>query len=421
MGSTAEEAALRALEPERCVALAQAMVQVPSVTGDEGDVQDVVVAALDEAGLEVDHFEADLAEVVAHPRFPGMEAPRDRAVLVAGTLGPANGRSLILNGHVDVVPPGDPNAWDESPWSGHISDGHLYGRGSCDMKSAVAVAISAARAIKKSGLYLDGRLIVESVASEEDGGLGTFAMGLRGYKADAAYVLEPTKLQLIPAQAGALSFRLRIVGMSAHAAVRYEGVSVIEKFEPVRARLAELERSLNRDIHPLFGNYPIPYPLSIGTMRAGEWSASVPDKLECEGRVGVPIGIASDAVRGMLAEALHEVEAQDPWLAEHPIELTWFGGQFEAVEVDVEQHPAFSALRDSHAAEFDQPPGLSGAPYGSDMRLLVQEADTPAILYGPGDIRRAHKGNECIQVDDIVHAARVVTAAAARYLTGETS
>src|SRR2546423_2580867 len=133
-----------------------------------------------------------------------MEVERTEAVLVAGLLGQKGERSLILNGHVDVVPVGDRQAWHASPWSAHIQAGRLYGRGACDMKAGLAVGISAAAALKKSGLPLRGRLVLQSVVGEEDGGIGSFAMADRGYRADAAYVLEPTRLRLIPAQAGAL-------------------------------------------------------------------------------------------------------------------------------------------------------------------------------------------------------------------------
>jgi acetylornithine deacetylase len=344
-----------------------------------------------------------------------MEVERTEAVLVAGTLGQKGERSLILNGHVDVVPVGDRQAWKASPWSAHIQAGRLYGRGACDMKAGLAVAISAAAALKKSGVPLRGRLIVQSVVGEEDGGIGTFAMAQRGYRADAAYVLEPTRLRIIPAQAGALSFRLRIHGQSAHASVRYEGISAIEKFEFVEIRLRQLERSLNQEPHPLFRHYPIAYPLSIGRLKAGSWSSTVPDELECEGRVGVPIGMASAEVRQQFATALADVAQRDAWLREHPPQVEWAGGQFDAVEVDPEL-PAFTALTSAHAEEFGVDPEADGAPYGSDMRLLVHEAQTPAILYGPGDIKQAHSTDEWIAVDEIVRAARVITAAAARYL-----
>ncbi|TMD66911.1 MAG: ArgE/DapE family deacylase [Chloroflexi bacterium] len=407
--------ALDTLDTSACVRLAQDLIRVPSITGEEGAVQDLVALMLEEAGLEVDRFDADVSRLKAHPRFPGMEVERHEAILVAGLLGQKGDRSLILNGHVDVVPPGDRQAWHASPWSAHIHAGRLYGRGACDMKAGVAIAIAAAAALKKSGLPLRGRLIVESVVGEEDGGIGSFAMAERGYRAEAAYVLEPTRLRLIPAQAGALTFRLRIRGRAAHASVRYEGVSAIDKYELVEARLRQLERSLNAHPHPLFRHYPIAYALSIGRMRAGSWSATVPDELECEGRLGVPVGMASADARKELAAAIADAAQRDPWLAEHPPQIEWFGGQFDAVEVDPE-HPAFAALQAAHADEFGLAPELEGAPYGSDMRLLVHEANTPAVLYGPGDIRQAHSADEWIAVEEIVQAARVVTAAAARYL-----
>jgi acetylornithine deacetylase len=411
----AQSRALQALDTDACIRLAQDLVRVPSVTGNERAVQDLVALTLDEAGLEVDRFEADLNQLKSHPRFPGMEVERTEAVLVAGLLGQKGERSLILNGHVDVVPVGDRQAWHASPWSAHIQAGRLFGRGACDMKAGLAVGISAAAALKKSGLPLRGRLIIQSVVGEEDGGIGTFAMAERGYRADAAYVLEPTRLRLIPAQAGALSFRLRIGGRSAHASVRYEGVSAIEKFELVEARLRQLERALNQQTHPLFAQYPIAYALSIGRVRAGSWSSTVPDELECEGRVGVPVGMASAEVRRLFAAAVADAAQRDAWLSEHPPRLEWYGGQFDAVEVD-SNLAAFVALQAAHTEEFGVPPELVGAPYGSDMRLLVHEAETPAILYGPGDIRQAHATDEWIALNEIVQAVRVVTAAAARYL-----
>ena len=228
-------------------------------------------------------------------------------------------------------------------------------------------------------------------------------------------MLEPTRLRVIPAQAGALTFRLRVRGRAAHASVRYDGISAIEKYELVEARLRQLERSLNQHPHPLFSRYPIAYALSIGRLRSGSWSATVPDELECEGRLGVPVGMASAEARRQFAAAIADAAQRDPWLAEHPPQVEWYGGQFDAVEVDPEL-PAFAALRAAHAEEFGVAPELEGAPYGSDMRLLVHEADTPALLYGPGDIRQAHATDEWIAVDEIVQAARVVTAAAARYL-----
>ena len=385
------------------------------MTGDEQAVQDRVADAMTAAGLQVDRFDADLPRLQAHPRFPGMEVERERAALVAGTLGGKGDRSLILNGHVDVVPPGDRRRWQASPWSGHVQAGRLFGRGACDMKAGVAIMLAAAGALSRSAIPLRGRLVLQSVVSEEDGGLGTFAMIDRGFRADAAIILEPTRLRPMPAQAGALSFRLTVTGRAAHASVRYEGVSALEKYGLAEARLRQLERDLNRVVHPYFREYPIAYALSVGRLRAGTWSATVPEQLECEGRVGVPIGMASSEVRHRVETALAEAARQDAWLTEHPPRVEWVGGQFDAAEADYD-HPAFLALRQAHAQEVGVEPQPLGAPYGSDMRLFVHEAEMPAILYGPGDIRQAHATDEWVAVDEVVLAARVVTRAVATYL-----
>ena len=156
IGERAETRALHALDTDACIKLAQDLVRVPSVTGNERAVQDLVALTLEEAGLEVDRFEADVSRLKAHPRFPGMEVERTEAVLVAGLLGQTGERSLILNGHVDVVPVGDRQAWHASPWSAHIQAGRLYGRGACDMKAGLAVGISAAAALTRA--TADGRL-----------------------------------------------------------------------------------------------------------------------------------------------------------------------------------------------------------------------------------------------------------------------
>ena len=143
----------------------------------------------------------------------------------------------MLNGHVDVVPPGDPQAWStDDPFSGRIAGDVLYGRGACDMKAGLVAAMFAVRAVRRAGAPLRGDLLLACVPGEEDGGLGTYGMLRRGWRADACVIPEPTSLDLVPANAGALTFRLRVPGHATHASRRTEGVSAVEKFLPVLAR-----------------------------------------------------------------------------------------------------------------------------------------------------------------------------------------
>ncbi len=131
--------------------------------------------------------------------------------------------------------------------------------------------------------------MIAPVVGEEDGGLGTFALLRRGITADACLVPEPTDLDLVPANGGALTFRLHVPGRAVHASRRTEGVSAIDNLRPVLDALLALETRRNTDVHPLMARWPIAYPISLGTVHAGDWASTVPDLLVAEGRLGVAL------------------------------------------------------------------------------------------------------------------------------------
>jgi acetylornithine deacetylase/succinyl-diaminopimelate desuccinylase-like protein len=275
--------------------IAASLVQIPSVSGTvgENEAQAHMALLMRDGGLDLDYWQLDLDALQGHPDFPGVEVERREAWGLVGKLagtGAGAGDTLMLNGHIDVVPTGDPEAWAEYPFSGDIRDGRLYGRGSCDMKAGLLAAHWAVQAIRTAGVRLRGDLIVASVQGEEDGGLGTFATLQRGWRANACVIPEPTELHIIPANSGALTFRLRIRGQATHAARRTEGVSSIDKFWPIWQALQDLENRRHEAANPLMWRWPLAHPISIGTLRAGDWASSVPDLLVAEGRMGVAIG-----------------------------------------------------------------------------------------------------------------------------------
>ena len=204
----------------------------------------------------------------------------------------------------------------------------MFGRGTCDMKAGLVAALGAVQSIRRAGVRLRGDVLVASVQGEEDGGLGTFAMLRRGWRADACVIVEPTSLDLVPANSGALTFRLVVHGRATHASRRTEGVSAIEKFWPVWEALAALEARRHESVDPLAARWPLAHPLSIGTIHAGDWASSVPDLLVAEGRLGVALGESVDAARSALESAVAEASAGDQWLRDHPVEVQWWGGQF---------------------------------------------------------------------------------------------
>ena len=401
--------ALALVDPGRLVALLQELLVVPTVTGSaaESEGQHLLARRLGAAGMETDLWSVDLAATTAHPDFPGMEAPRDEAWGLVGTWGGEDGPTVVLNGHLDVVPTGAADAWSSPPWSGAVRGGRVLGRGACDMKGGLACQVVAVEALRAAGVRLRGRVQLQSVVGEEDGGLGTFATLQRGYRGDLAVVGEPTSGALVTASAGALTFRLRVAGRSAHGSMRTAGVDAVEKYLLVHQALRRLEAVRNEVTSPMMARYDVPYPLSVGTVRAGEWASSVPDLLVAEGRLGVALGEPVEQARAALEQCLAEVSASDPWLAEHPVEVEWHGGQFASGSVEPEAAVA-QLVSTAHARLHGVRPEVHGVPYGSDLRLLTGLGGVPTVLYGPGDVRHAHAPDESVAVDELVAVAQTL-------------
>ena len=390
------------------------VVRCPSVSGTDGEneAQAEMAARFTAGGLEVDHWPIELDTLTGHVDFPGMEVDREEAWGLVGRLpGTGDGPCLMLNGHIDVVPIGDPDAWERDPFSGGIHAGHLYGRGACDMKAGLIAAHIAVQAIRRSGRRLRGDVLIASVQGEEDGGFGTFATLQRGWRADACVIPEPTDLDVIPANSGALTFRLRVHGRATHAARRTEGVSAIELFTQVLQALRDLERRRHVEVDPLMERWDLSHPLSIGTVHAGDWASSVPDLLVAEGRLGVALGEAPDHARRQLEETITDVNSTDAWLRDHPVEVEWWGGQFEAGRCAADSG-LVDRVRAAHGAVAGGPIDVYGAPYGSDLRLLTGLAGIATVQYGPGDVRLAHGPFESVPVQQVITTARTLAALA---------
>ena len=415
--SPSEQTALAALDERGLLAAIRDLLRIPSITGQEAEAQRWLARHMQQPGLDVNLWEIDVAQAQRHPQFPGMEVDRGghEALGLVGSWQAGDGPRLIFNGHIDVVPAGDRANWRHDPWAAEIDGGHIYGRGACDMKCGLLAALYAIKAVRDSGVPVHGTLTIQSVIGEEDGGIGTFATLLRGFSGDAAIICEPTSLKLIPAQAGALTFTVKVIGKSAHACVRREGVSAIEKYLDIHRALIALEQERNRRVdHPLLGKLDLPYPLSIGRLNAGNWSSSVPEELIFEGRIGVAIGETSADVRQQFEQTLHDLAQADPWLHDHPPEIVWSGGQFDSGEIPID-HPLVALCQQCMVDLTGQSPELEGAPYGSDLRLLVNQGHIPSILFGPGNVRVAHMPDEYVAIDEVLLAARAYILAAVRF------
>ncbi|MEV7342842.1 ArgE/DapE family deacylase [Streptomyces sp. NPDC093544] len=415
--SAQEAAALAAIDEEAIARTLLELIAIPSVTGSpaESEAQHHLAGRLDRLGLDVDLWSMDLPALLAHPGFPGSEAPRDEAWgLVGVTEDGGDGPTLILQGHVDVVPPGDLAGWDGDPFIPRVVGNTVHGRGACDMKAGLVAHLAALAAIRASGVRLRGRLAVHFVVGEEDGGLGAFGTLRRGHTGDACVITEPTGSALITANAGALTFRIAVPGLAAHGSSRDAGVSAIDAYLPIHRALAGLETERNTDPDPLMAEYRIPYALSVGTVRSGDWVSTVPDLLVAEGRFGVRLDEDPAIARAALERCVAEACAADPWLRDHPAKVTWPGGQFASGRLPA-GHPLRDVVREAaHAVAGGVPaPREHGAPYGSDLRLYAA-AGIPTLQFGPGDIRVAHSAQEQVSLAETVHVTRTLILTALR-------
>jgi acetylornithine deacetylase len=404
-------AAVEALTPE-LLAFAQRLIRTPSLPGHERPAQLIAAEAMRAHGLETTILTPTREELAAHPAFCDDGLPIDARPSVVGRLraphARTGARSIILNGHLDVVSPGRETHWTDSPWSGRVDGGRLYGRGACDMKTGVACALFAVVALQRAGLVPGADVILQTVSGEESGGIGTLTTIVRGVRADAAIILEPTSLKLCPVQAGALTFRLTVRGRSAHGAMKRSGVSAMDKLRPLLEAIDRLDEERHRThAHALYPDPKQIAPISVGVVRAGDWPSSVPDEAVAEGRFGVFPGEAPETARASLTAALAAVIRRDEWLRTHPPMLEWFEGQFESGET-ARDAPIVRALAAQHQVVLGAEPTVEGVTYGSDLRLFTNHASMDAVLYGPGHIEQAHAADEWIEVADVVAACTVV-------------
>lgn len=406
-----EAPAAPAVDRERLTDDLRALIRIPSITGSEERVAAWAAEALAELGLSVEVVRPEPAEIRADQAWPGEEMPRTTLPVVIGRGGAVGGgRRVILSGHLDVVPPGDPATWSADPWGAEIRDGRLYGRGACDMKGGIASILGAVRALRSSGDLerLPGELMVVLVPSEEDGGQGTLAAIRAGATGDLAIITEPSNLDVVVAHAGAITFRLTVPGRAAHASQRREGISALDKlFVLARALEADEARRNGSETDPLMTALGLPYPTIIGIVQGGEWASTVLDRVTAHGRYGVRLGQSAAEAEAELRAAVAEACAADDFLRDHPVTVEITGGRFGSARIPSD-HPLPTGLADVVEGVTGRRPALLGEPYGADMQMFVNVGKTPCVIFGPGDVRVAHSADEFVPLDEVETCARVL-------------
>lgn len=409
-------AALEAVEVNRELLVEQsaALVRIPSVIGQEGAAQAHMAGLYRELGLEVTLLEADHDEISRHPMFcdAGL-APDDRPNVI-GRLPGTGGRSLALNGHVDVVSPEPVDAWTRDPFGGERIGNRLYGRGAADMKAGHIASYVALRSVIEAGIELQGDVLLHSVVEEEaGGGHGTLATLAAGHLADALFIPEPLDQRIIVAHPGVNYFRVRVVGRTAHAAKTQDGVNAITKILPIYQALEDLEvERWGRYDDPFFAEWGgRAVNLNRGRLEAGDWVSTVAGSATLECRVSFIPPQTEDDLKREIEERVHTVADADPWLRDHPPQIEWFGWRTEPWIQDPDVpfiHELEGVLRSQGL-----PVKRMASAAGLDNRFGTAFG-MQSVCYGPHG-EHWHGIDEYVDLDSVMSVARVAAALIVRW------
>src|SRR5215207_8723751 len=298
---------------DELVGIVADLVRRPSLLGQEAQAQAYVAEHLRVSDLEVSSWDLE-DQIKQHPEAGDSGVPFAGRPNVAGRMrGAGGGRSLILNGHIDVVSPEPISAWTRDPWGAEIVGDRMYGRGAFDMKSGIALNIFVARLIRDLGIPLAGDLIIHSVIEEECTGNGALAASLRDH-ADAGLVTEPECGGFTHAHLGVLWFKIAVTGKSWHAMQAWQGVNAIVKMMSIIQALLDLETRLNEWQHPIWRDTEHPINLNIGVIEGGDWPSTVPGSCELRCRLSFYPGQTVAEIRTAVESAVQEAAERDPWL-----------------------------------------------------------------------------------------------------------
>ena len=411
MSTNARQKVLEKIDERReaSIGFLQKMIAIPSVTGDEAKIQKFLADYLAGIGLNVDTWETNWEELKKHPAYrPVARGYEGRPNIVATLKGTGGGRSLLLNGHTDVIPVGGGEGWSDDPWSATIRDGRVYGRGSADMKSGVASHIMAVECLLAVGVKPKGDLLLDIVVDEEVSGHGTLDTVIRGYKADAGISGETSGLAVQPACIGRIWFEIEIHGKPAGIQKRYEGISGIELGNKIVKAVNDLEAKRVATVtHPLYPNALDTLPCMIGSFSAGNYPSAFPANCLLKGSMGTVPGEDHEGVKRSLVEQVARAAAEDPWMKLHPPKVRFVGYDAEASEIP-RDHPIVTTVCKNYKEITGRDPEISGRQGAADTRFLNRYANTPTVIFGPGSTAVMHADDEYVSIDDYMTAIKVM-------------
>ena len=379
-----------------------------SVRGNEQEAQGFVNTELRARGYATDLWEIDLDQIAGLPGFSPVIGSYDEALnLVATHHGNSQkGRSLILNGHIDVVPVGPLDMWHRPPFEPYIDDGWMFGRGAGDMKAGLVANLYALDALRDASFMPAANVYFQSVVEEECTGNGALACLQRGYRADAALIPEPFNENLVIAQIGVIWLQIHLRGIPVHVLEAGSGANAIEAALPLIAALKELEKKWNADElkHSLYAQIEHPLNLNIGRIEGGDWPSSVPSWCCFDVRMAIYPGQDIEAARAEIESCVHEAARGDSFLQKNPPKIVYHGFLAEGYALAEHDKPearlAVKTLEQAHQQVTGDKLQSFPVTATTDARFFGLYADTPALVYGP-EAKAIHGFNECVNLESM--------------------
>jgi len=366
-----------------------------------------VAAAAEGLGFEVETRDVELESLREHVGYlAGRPGRPQRAYVAARRAGRGGGRSLVVNGHVDVVAAGDRGAWAHPPFSGALVNGDVWGRGASDAKGPFAAGLFAAACAAQMGL--NGDLAVVAATDEELGGMSSLGSLVDGLTADAVVVCEPTELTVAPAGRGVAGFRVTVEGRHAHAGAAFQGVNAIVKAAKIIGAIDALEGELDRRRpNDIYRDVPVAHCFNIGVVRGGTWLGGVPDRCVIEALAPVIGDEEIDEIKGVVEAEIARVAAADEWLAEHPPRLEWIAPWFDPAYTPADDPFVRLAARSLERVT-GTAPAVGPLLGGSDLRFYSRHFGIPGVHLGPGSMRLGHGPDELVPFEEVVTATKAL-------------
>ncbi|QBP42500.1 ArgE/DapE family deacylase [Paenisporosarcina antarctica] len=395
------------------VSFLQKMGQFPSTLGNEAPIQEFMAQFFkNELGLVTESIVPDVEKISKLPGYSPPEWTYENRPVVIGTWksdGPKEGKSLILQGHVDVVSAEPASLWNYDPWGATIVGDKMYGRGIQDMKSGIAAFCYALKAIKECGIELGADVILESVIEEECTGNGALTTLAEGYIADGALIPEPFGLVGLKAQVGVIWLRIKVTGSGAHVERADRAVNAIEKAYVLIEALQTYRKHINsQPKHPDFSNVNHPLNVNIGMIHSGDWPSNVPSECTIEARVGFYPGEDPQKIKDEVKAFLLEEARKDEWLRNMEPQITFYGFHAAGVSLDTNQ-ALFKTLEMAHERTTGEKMDYTVITATTDIRLYNLYYDIPTTCYGPvGD--NMHGADEWVDLNSVKEVTKTYAA-----------